>query len=266
MIPSKDTNKNNLKKKNFYSMPEFDKWYENVENRESFAIDYYKGLGTSSSTEFKEYFSNLKRHKIPFAYSGEKCDNGITLAFSRERISDRKKWLDNYMQDAKRRQKLNKDALTIYNGARIDKMSYIDFINKDLVLFANENLRRTVASSIDGFKPGQRKVIWTCFKRNDKVKVKVAQLAGSVKGLKIFLGVLFLNFILFFFDIFQLFFTFLLEYFSEKFQFFNVFHQNIMRRVQCLYQDAQFSNNLPRYFEGTSIQKDNRNNTCLLNI
>jgi len=31
-----------------------------------------------------------------------------------------------------------------------------------------------------GFKPGQRKVLFTCMKRNDKREVKVAQLAGSV--------------------------------------------------------------------------------------
>lgn len=32
-------------------------------------------------------------------------------------------------------------------------------------------------------KPGQRKVLFTCFKRNDKREVKVAQLAGSVAEL-----------------------------------------------------------------------------------
>lgn len=31
-----------------------------------------------------------------------------------------------------------------------------------------------------GLKPGQRKVLYCCFKRNDKREVKVAQLAGSV--------------------------------------------------------------------------------------
>jgi len=31
-----------------------------------------------------------------------------------------------------------------------------------------------------GLKPGQRKVLFSCFKRNDKREVKVAQLAGSV--------------------------------------------------------------------------------------
>ena len=33
---------------------------------------------------------------------------------------------------------------------------------------------------ISGMKPGQRKVLFTCFKRNDKREIKVAQLAGSV--------------------------------------------------------------------------------------
>lgn len=34
-----------------------------------------------------------------------------------------------------------------------------------------------------GLKPGQRKVLFTCFKRNDKKEVKVAQLSGSVAEL-----------------------------------------------------------------------------------
>lgn len=33
---------------------------------------------------------------------------------------------------------------------------------------------------MSGLKPGQRKVVFCCFKRNDKREVKVAQLAGSV--------------------------------------------------------------------------------------
>jgi len=36
---------------------------------------------------------------------------------------------------------------------------------------------------LEGFKPGQRKVMFTCMKRNDKNEVKVAQLAGSVAEL-----------------------------------------------------------------------------------
>ena len=40
---------------------------------------------------------------------------------------------------------------------------------------------QSLCSLVDGFKPGQRKVIFTCLKRNlTKKEIKVAQLAGSV--------------------------------------------------------------------------------------
>ena len=42
---------------------------------------------------------------------------------------------------------------------------------------------RSIPSLVDGLKPGQRKVIFTCFRRNDKKEIKVAQLAGSVAEL-----------------------------------------------------------------------------------
>lgn len=41
-------------------------------------------------------------------------------------------------------------------------------------------MKDPLALHYTGFKPGQRKVLFTCFKRNDKREVKVAQLAGSV--------------------------------------------------------------------------------------
>ena len=49
-----------------------------------------------------------------------------------------------------------------------------------MVLFSYADLSRSVPNAIDGFKPGQRKVMFVCFKRNDKKEVKVAQLSGSV--------------------------------------------------------------------------------------
>ena len=59
-------------------------------------------------------------------------------------------------------------------------VSYQDFVNKELVLFSNLDNERSIPCVVDGFKPGQRKVMFTCLKRNDKREVKVAQLAGSV--------------------------------------------------------------------------------------
>lgn len=47
-------------------------------------------------------------------------------------------------------------------------------------MFSNADNERSIPSLVDGLKPGQRKVLYTCFKRNDKKEVKVAQLAGAV--------------------------------------------------------------------------------------
>ncbi|XP_010186738.1 PREDICTED: DNA topoisomerase 2-alpha-like, partial [Mesitornis unicolor] len=65
-------------------------------------------------------------------------------------------------------------------GKNTKYLTYNDFINKELVLFSNSDNERSIPSLVDGLKPGQRKVLFTCFKRNDKREVKVAQLAGSV--------------------------------------------------------------------------------------
>ena len=42
---------------------------------------------------------------------------------------------------------------------------------------------RSIPSVVDGLKPGQRKVLYTCFKRNLKKDMKVVELAGSISGL-----------------------------------------------------------------------------------
>ncbi|KAF3853418.1 hypothetical protein F7725_014106 [Dissostichus mawsoni] len=65
-------------------------------------------------------------------------------------------------------------------GQNTKSLSYNDFVNKELVLFSNSDNERSLPCLVDGLKPGQRKVLFCCFKRNDKREVKVAQLAGSV--------------------------------------------------------------------------------------
>ena len=66
-------------------------------------------------------------------------------------------------------------------GKDTKKITYNDFINRELILFSNTDNVRSIPSVMDGLKPGQRKVLYTCLKRNLVNKeVKVAQLAGSV--------------------------------------------------------------------------------------
>jgi len=55
-----------------------------------------------------------------------------------------------------------------------------DFVNKELILFSMADNIRSIPSMADGLKPGQRKVMFACFKRNLRTEIKVAQLAGYV--------------------------------------------------------------------------------------
>ncbi|XP_069642460.1 DNA topoisomerase 2-alpha [Haliaeetus albicilla] len=163
----------------FYSIPEFEEWKNSTQNYNSWKIKYYKGLGTSTSKEAKEYFADMAKHRIGFKYSGPEDDAAITLAFSKKKIEERKEWLTNFMED-RRQRKLHGLPEEYLYGKNTSNLTYNDFINKELVLFSNSDNERSIPSLVDGLKPGQRKVLFTCFKRNDKREVKVAQLAGSV--------------------------------------------------------------------------------------
>ncbi|XP_061738599.1 DNA topoisomerase 2-beta isoform X2 [Nerophis ophidion] len=163
----------------FYSIPEFDEWKKNTENYKSWHVKYYKGLGTSTSKEAKEYFAEMEKHRITFRYNGAEDDAAITLAFSKKKTDDRKEWLTNFMEDRRQRRMHGLPEQYLY-GTEARHLSYNDFINKELILFSNSDNERSIPSLVDGLKPGQRKVLFTCLKRNDKREVKVAQLAGSV--------------------------------------------------------------------------------------
>ncbi|XP_002737286.1 DNA topoisomerase 2-alpha [Saccoglossus kowalevskii] len=163
----------------FYSLPEFEEWKKETPNHHTWRVKYYKGLGTSTNKEAKEYFSDMVRHRIPFKYVGPQDDAAITLAFSKKKTDERKEWLTDWLGERKKRREDGLSDLYLYNKDT-RYISYNDFVNKELVLFSNMDNERSIPSMVDGLKPGQRKVLFTCFKRNDKREVKVAQLAGSV--------------------------------------------------------------------------------------
>lgn len=163
----------------FFSLPEFEEWKKETNNWHTWRIKYYKGLGTSDSNEAKEYFSDMERHRIKFNYKGTEDDSNICMAFAKKEVEKRKEWLTNWMESSKRRQELGLPEEYLY-GKTTKAVNFSEFVNKELVLFSNMDNERSIPSLVDGFKPGQRKVIYTCLKRNDKKEVKVAQLAGSV--------------------------------------------------------------------------------------
>ncbi|KAK5978496.1 DNA gyrase/topoisomerase IV A subunit [Trichostrongylus colubriformis] len=163
----------------FFSIPEYNEWRNNTDNWKSYKIKYYKGLGTSTSKEAKEYFSDMVRHRIKFKYGGVEDDNAVDMAFSKKKIEERKDWLTKWMAEKKERRTRGLEEEYLYNKDT-RAVTFSDFVNKELVLFSNTDNERSIPSLVDGFKPGQRKVMFACFKRADKREVKVAQLAGAV--------------------------------------------------------------------------------------
>ncbi len=55
-------------------------------------------MGTSTSNEAKEYFKDMRKHRIKFKYGGQADDEAIELAFSKKKIEERKDWLTKFMQ------------------------------------------------------------------------------------------------------------------------------------------------------------------------
>lgn len=163
----------------FFSLPEFEEWKADTPNHHTFEIKYYKGLGTSTSVEAREYFENMERHRILFNYQDNKDDDAIIMAFAKKAVEQRKDWLTKHMEEVKHRRLVGLPELYLYKKDT-KAITYQEFVNLELVLFSNSDNERSIPNLIDGLKPGQRKVMFTCFKRNDKREVKVAQLAGSV--------------------------------------------------------------------------------------
>ena len=151
----------------FYTMPEYEEWREGLANQRGWSIKYYKGLGTSTAKEAKEYFAELDGHKKTFVYTCDEDGQLIDMAFSKKRVEDRKQWLMDFEPGT-------------YLDHSVAEIQYSDFINKELVLFSRADLERSIPCVMDGFKPGQRKIMFCAFKRKLKSDIKVAQLAGYV--------------------------------------------------------------------------------------
>ncbi|KAI6133866.1 DNA topoisomerase II [Pisolithus croceorrhizus] len=151
----------------FFTIPEYEQWLENTPDAHKWDSKYYKGLGTSSDADARSYFSNMAKHMIPFATTQEGDRDLIELAFSKKKADERKEWLRQFRPGT-------------YLDHNMDEIPFSDFINKELILFSMADNVRSIPSVADGLKPGQRKVIWGCFKRKLKKEIKVAQLVGYI--------------------------------------------------------------------------------------
>ena len=148
---------------NFYNDGEYEEWKEENDAK-GWKIKYYKGLGTSTGKEFREYFENKKI--VGFEIS-EKSNDAIDMVFNKKRADDRKDWL-----------KLYDRSSFIDTSKQI--ITYDEFIHKELIHFSKYDCDRSIPNLMDGLKISLRKILFSAFKKNLTNEIKVAQFSGYV--------------------------------------------------------------------------------------
>jgi len=158
-----------LRLKSFFTQPQYEEWKESHRSElRRWHSKYYKGLGTSSNEDAQVYFNDLEKHQKYFDTMKPEEVDLFELAFSKKKADARKEWLGNFIPG------------TYFDHGLVGKVSYDDFVNKELILFSMADNMRSIPSIMDGLKPGQRKVMFACFKRNLIKDKKVIELAGYV--------------------------------------------------------------------------------------
>tara|TARA_Y100000816_G_scaffold289290_1_gene275462 strand:- start:390 stop:2189 length:1800 start_codon:yes stop_codon:yes gene_type:complete len=148
----------------FYNDGEYEIW-KNNNNTSGWKIKYYKGLGTSTGSEFKEYFENRKI--VYFNHNGEGSINAIDKVFNKKRADDRKEWLSGY----------NRNSYLDTNNLSV---TYDEFIDREMIHFSKYDCDRSIPNIMDGLKISLRKILYGSFKKNLVNEIKVAQFSGYV--------------------------------------------------------------------------------------
>ena len=147
----------------FYNDGEYDIWKQQKET--GWVIKYYKGLGTSTGKEFKEYFKEKKM--VYFKWEDTTSVNSLDKVFNKKRADDRKDWLGEYNRKH-------------YLDTNQTEVSYDMFVDREMRHFSKHDCERSIPSMVDGFKTSQRKTMYAAFKRNMVKEIKVAQFSGYV--------------------------------------------------------------------------------------
>jgi DNA topoisomerase-2 len=148
----------------FYNDGEYEEWKKENESS-GWKIKYYKGLGTSTGKEFRQYFE--KKKVVGFEYNGQESTDAIDMVFNKKRADDRKLWLEKYER-------------TAYLDTSKQTVSYEDFIHRELIHFSKYDCDRSIPNLMDGLKISLRKILYSAFKKNLTTEIKVSQFSGYV--------------------------------------------------------------------------------------
>nr|CCD13796.1 unnamed protein product [Trypanosoma congolense IL3000] len=152
----------------FFSLKEFHKW-QKANHNVSYTCKYYKGLGTSTTVEGKEYFKDMEKHTMRLLV--DRNDHKLLdNVFDSQEVEWRKDWMT----------KANAFTGEVDIDRSKKTLTVPDFVHKEMVHFALVGNARALAHSVDGLKPSQRKILWALLRRSGNDAAKVAQLSGYI--------------------------------------------------------------------------------------
>lgn len=142
-------------------------------NMSGWTVKHLKGLGTSKRSDNIQYFKNMERLHLKDFKVDDMTSDLVKNIFDPSKSNWRKDWLIKPME--------------------VERMNYNDkvmnvsrFLNTEMHDYSSYNIKRAVASAVDGLKVSQRKALFAClekFKNPNAGTIKVAQLAAMAAAM-----------------------------------------------------------------------------------
>lgn len=132
----------------FFTEGEYLNWKNNTPNHKSWAVKYFKGLGTSKDVDVKDDYNDP--HVVNYVYD-DNTDDAMKLAFDKKQSDARKDWISNW-----------KPNLEL---AVTDDQNISDFINDEFIEYSVANVKRSIPKFTDGFKHVNRQIVFGIHKK-----------------------------------------------------------------------------------------------------
>jgi len=201
----------------FYTLTAYNNWEKEHHNEmHKWSVKYYKGLGTSVSSEAKKAFEDFDKKLLSYVWEYDKINDGIDEPTEneetekstssktggkkkvivlpkqnkfREQFKTGKSYDSIMLAFSKDRADNRKEWLGKYDSNNIidaenGVIPFSDFIHKDLIHFSNYDNIRSISSICDGLKPSQRKILFTVIDKkydSSEKEQKVQGLASDVQ-------------------------------------------------------------------------------------
>lgn len=153
----------------FYASAHYEEWWRSMEPsvQATYAVKYFKGLGTSTSALAREYFSAYKEHLVDIVWNAA-SDALMVQMFQTDNAAARRALLTTHF---------NPESYVDYTAPSV---TLHDFIHKEVLPYSNYSNERNIPNVLDGLKPVQRKALFTLLSKNVTADVKVAQVAAQI--------------------------------------------------------------------------------------